>query len=338
MRKPECSASLGTLLESFFDKRMVLQQNASQNTIDSYRITWTLLLRFLIEKYDCSISKISVEVITAETVLEFLDFLEGARHCSVRTRNQRRAAIRAFARHVILTEPRLMEQFTRVLAIPAKRASKKVLGYLTKLEMNAVLSSFDRTTLHGRRGYAMLLFMYNSGTRVSEVVSVRCQDIRHSQALIRGKGNKDRIVPLWPDTVKVLWSLGQEENLSLCSTEQLFRNAKGRPITRSGIAYILNGAVENASLSCETLAGRRVSPHILRHTNAMHLLQSGVDINLIRVWLGHVSLDTTHGYIEADIEMKRKALEKGGVTAGSPSYKWKASDEVKAFLDTLGIK
>lgn len=338
MSKPAQFASLGQLLESFFDKRLVLQQNVSQNTIDSYRSTWTLLLRYLIENHGCSMCKITVEMITAETILDFLDYLENARSCSIRTRNQRRAAIRAFAQHVMIVEPKFMEQFERVLAIPSKITEKKVLGFLTKAEMNAILSTFDRNTLAGRRGYALLLFMYNSGARVSEVVFTRCEDIRQSQVLLHGKGSKERVVPLWPDTVKVLRDLVNEEKLPMNSSEQLFRNARGQPITRSGIAYILHEAVNDAVQKCETLAGRNISPHTMRHTCAMHLLQSGVDLNLIRIWLGHVNLDTTHGYVEADIEMKRKALEKGGIITGSSGYTWKPSDEVKAFLDTLGMK
>lgn len=330
--------SLGELLESFFVKRLVQQQNVSRNTIDSYRTTWTLLLRFIVETHGCSVSNLTAEMIVADTILDFLDHLQTVRNCSIRTRNQRRAAIRAFAQHAIIAEPRLMEQFQRVLAIPSKITDRKVLGFLTKAEMNAILSSFDRSTPAGRRVYALLLFMYNTGARVSEVTAVRCQDIRQSQILIHGKGSKERVIPLWPNTVKVLLNLADEEQLPVSSPEHLFRNARGQPITRSGVAYILDEAVKKAAPGCESLAGRNISPHIIRHTTAMHLLQSGVDLNLIRIWLGHVNLDTTHGYVEADTEMKRRALEKGGITPGSSDYTWKASDDVKAFLDTLGIK
>jgi integrase/recombinase XerD len=338
MSKAAQFATLGELLESFFDARLVLQQNVSTNTVDSYRDTWKLLLRYIADTTGFSMSKISVEMITAKTVLGFLDHLESGRNCGISTRNQRRAAIRAFAKHAILTEPKYMGQFERMLAIPSKKTEKKVLGYLTKKEMDAVLYSFDRRTVSGRRGYALFLFMYNSGARVSEVVAVRCEDVRQSQALIHGKGSKERVIPLWADTVKVLWDLADEENRSATPAEQLFRNSKGVPITRSGITYLLEKAVCQASKTCESLIDRNISPHTIRHTTAMHLLQSGVDINLIRMWLGHVNLDTTHGYIEADVEMKRVALEKGGITPGNTSYTWKAVDEIKAFLDSLGVK
>lgn len=331
-------ASLGELLQSFFDNRLIQQQNVSQNTIDSYRDTWKLLLKYIMDTTGCGMSKISVDMITAETILSFLNYLEDKRNCGVSTRNQRRAAIRAFAQHAILVEPKYMGQFERILAIPSKKMEKKVLGYLTKEEMDAVLAAFDRNTISGRRNYALLLFMYNSGARVSEVVAVRCADIRQGHVLIHGKGSKERVVPLWPDTVKCLWALADEKNLSITPTEQLFRNSRGEPITRSGITYILDEAVKQASKTCNSPVGRNISPHTIRHTTAMNLLQSGVDINLIRMWLGHVNLDTTHGYIEADVEMKRAALEKGGITPGNASYTWKATDEVKAFLETLGVK
>jgi site-specific recombinase XerD len=329
--------SLGNLLQSFFDKRLVSQQNVSQNTIDSYRDTWRLLLGYITKIKGCHVSDIPVETITADLVLDFFDFIEKERNCGVSTRNQRRAAIRAFARHVILTEPKYMAQFNRILMIPAKKAEKKILGYLTKPEMNAVLDSVDRSTVSGRRDYALLLFMYNTGARVSETASVRCGDLGQAQILIHGKGGKDRVVPLWTNTVKVLRGIIDEQTAQ-SKDAPLFRNARNLKITRSGIAYVLAEATRTASVECASLIARKISPHTLRHTTAMHLLQSGVDINLIRMWLGHVNLETTHGYIEADIEMKRAALQKGGITEGCPSYDWKPTDEVKAFLDSLGLK
>lgn len=338
MNRPDQFSGLGTLLQSFFDSRLVLQQNVSPNTIASYRDTWRLFLKYLIDEKASSLSKMSTEMITAETVLGFLDFLEHEKNCGINTRNQRRAAIRAFARHVIVTEPKHMGQFQRILAIPSKKTEKKVLGFLTKAEMDVVLSTFDRNTPSGRRSYALVLFLYNSGARVSEAAAVCCKDIGSAHVLIHGKGGKERVVPLWPDTVKTMFRLAEETHLTLDSPEYLFRNTRGMPITRSGITYILDEAVRLASKTCESLIGRNISPHTIRHTSAMHLLQSGVDINLIRMWLGHVNLDTTHGYVEADIEMKRAALEKGGISAGNTDYTWKASDEVKKFLDTLGVK
>jgi len=335
MRKSNLTVSLGTLLESFFNKRLIEQQNVSQNTVNSYRDTWKLFLRFLTRVKKLSFSQLTLGEITAETVLDFFSYLEAERKCGVRTRNQRRAAIRAFAKHGILYEPQYLEEFQRILAIPAKRYECKVLGYLTRSEMEAVLAAPDLDTSLGRRDYTLLTVMYNTGARVSETVSIRCKDTGEAQILLHGKGGKDRVMPLWPETVRLIANFIAEKHLS--PDQSLFLNERGKPLTRSGIAYILRAVVAIAAKSCTSLRGRNISPHTIRHTTAMHLLQSGTDINVIRMWLGHVHLNTTHGYIEADLQMKRTALEKGGIMKPE-EYSWEPTDEVKAFLDTLGVR
>ncbi|HOT59919.1 MAG TPA: tyrosine-type recombinase/integrase [Spirochaetales bacterium] len=329
-------ASLGELLESFFNKRLIQQQNVTQNTIDSYRDTWRLLLRYLVTQKGLPISSLTVDMVSAEVVLNFLDHLEKDRKCGASTRNQRRAAIRAFAKHVILHEPKYMAQFERILSIPTKNCEKKLLGYLTEEEMDSIFATFDRNTPDGRRNYALLMLMYNVGARVSEITAVKCKDVGTEQILIHGKGSKERIVPIWPETVKLLNNLIVDEELN--PEQKLFQNNRKKPITRSGITYILNTATTAAVKNCASLQGRKISPHTIRHTTAMHLLQSGADLNLIRMWLGHVHLDTTHGYVEADIKMKRKTLENGGISKPDSGYTWKPTDDVKAFLDTLGVK
>lgn len=334
MPKVTLSVSLGSLLESFFNKRLVEQQNVSQNTVNSYRDTWRLFIRFLTLEQDLPLAKLSVDMVTADSVLQFLSFLEIDRKCGVRTRNQRRAAIRAFAQHAILYEPQYMEQFQRILAIPSKRYKKAALCYLTRDEMNAILSAPDTSAENGQRDHALLTLMYNTGARVSEIASVCRCDVNGAKVILHGKGGKDRVMPLWPETVKVLSDFASVGNID--SNQHLFHNDRGDPITRSGIAYILRMTVASAARSCPSLVEKRISPHIIRHTTAMHLLQSGVDINTIRLWLGHVNLNTTHCYIEADLDMKRKALENGGISKPE-SYSWKPTDEVKAFLDTLGV-
>jgi len=329
-------ANLGNLLESFFDKKLVQQQNASDNTIASYRDLWRIFLNYLVEQKGIPVTRLTVDLVTAEIILDFLFHLEEKRKCSVRTRNQRRAAFRSFAKHAILYEPRYKDQFDRILAIPSKIQEKKLLGYLTNAEMDATLDACNRETPMGRRDYALLTLLYNTGARVSEMTAVKCVDVESAQITIHGKGNKERIVPIWPETVKVLKALMIEEKLQ--PKQHLFRNHRRKPIGRSGIAYILESAVYTASSECSSLQQKKVTPHTIRHTTAMHLLQSGTDMNLIRMWLGHVHLNTTHGYIEADVDMKRKALEKGGITKAKAGYTWKATDDVKAFLDTLGMK
>jgi len=311
MRKAKTSANLGALLESFFDNRLVEQQNVSQNTVDSYRDTWKLFLRFLITKQNLPVHKLSLDAVTAETVLDFFTHLETERKCGIRTRNQRRAAIRAFAKHGILYEPQYLEQFQRILAIPSKRYESKVMGFLTRTEMDAILAAPDLNTPLGRRDYTLLTLMYNTGARVSETVAICCSDIDGTQILIHGKGGKERIMPLWPETAKLIADFIADEKRE--PSQSLFLNERGKPLTRSGVTYVLEMTVESASKTCGSLTTRNISPHTIRHTTAMHLLQSGTDINTIRMWLGHVHLNTTHCYIEADLDMKRKALENGGI-------------------------
>lgn len=328
--------SLGEILESFFNKRLIQQQNVSQNTINSYRDTWRLLLRYLVSEKEIPMARLTIDIVTAEVILDFLNYLETQRKCSINTRNQRRAAIRAFASHVILHEPKYMAQFDRILSIPAKNYEKKILGYLTDEEMNFILSTFNRNTPAGLRNYALFMLMYNVGARVSEITSVKCKDIGTNQILIHGKSSKERIIPIWPETAKILTQLMVKEKLG--PDQYLFLNNKKEPLTRSGISYLLGVALVNATKECSTLQDRKISPHTIRHTTAMHLLQSGTDLNLIRMWLGHVHLDTTHGYMEADIEMKRKTLENSGISKPDKGYNWNPTDEVKDFLNTLGIK
>ena len=336
MRRANQTVSLGDLLESFFNKRLVEQQNVSQNTVDSYRDTWRLFLRFLTEQKKLPLQKLTLDTVTAESVLDFFMHLETERKCSINTRNQRRAAIRAFAKHGIIHEPRYLAEFHRILSIPSKNYHKKVLGFLTKDEMDAVLSAPNIYTQQGRRDYLLLTLMYNTGARVSEITSICCHDIKGTQILIHGKLNKDRVMPLWSETAKLISNFIAEEELD--QEQSLFLNTNhGEPLTRSGVAYILASAVADAVKYCSSLRGKKVTPHTIRHTTAMHLLQSGTDINTIRMWLGHVNLDTTHGYIEADLEMKRNALEKGGIIKPE-LYSWKPTDDVKAYLDTLGVR
>lgn len=307
----DTTCSLGVLVQRFFHERLIQQRNASAHTVASYRDTWRLLLAYLTTTTGRSVTRITMADLTAETVLEFLSYLETERGVCVRSRNQRLAALKAFFHFTIFIDPSLLGQAQRVLEIPMKRWVRRVLGYLTRDEMEAVLAVPDRTTRTGRRVYALLLFMYNTGARVSEVTAVTVGDQRapqHApQARLHGKGGKQRIVPLWPDTANVLAGLMAEQGIQDTPEAPVFTNARGSRITRGGVAHLLRVTVSAAAETCPSLAGRLISPHTLRHTTAMHLLQSGVDLHLIRMWLGHVALDTTHQYVEADMEMKRQA-------------------------------
>ena len=332
----EASLSLGILIQRFFNERLVTQQNASQHTIASYRDAWKLFFEFLREKQPTG-RMVALEKVCAQNVLSFLNHTEKERNCCIRTRNQRLAAFKAFAHFALYTDPSTMAQMQPILEIPRKRFETKVVGYLTKTEMEAILSVPDRNTEAGRRQYAILLFLYNTGARVSEATLIRPSDITIrkgvSQVLIHGKGSKQRSVPLWDETASILLEQASA-NAATGNDRFVFVNAQNEQITRSGIAYLLTTAVSKASGNCPSLTKAKVTPHVLRHTTAMHLLQSGVDINLIRMWLGHVRLDTTHQYVEADLDMKRKALGKGGIIPAT-EYKWTPTDDILSFLENL---
>lgn len=334
------SFSLGVLIQSFFNERLVRQRNASPNTISSYRDTWRLFLKYLLETLKRDIGKITITDVTAEAVLGFLEHLEKDRNCCIRSRNQRLAAFKSFFKYALFVDPALMMQGERVLLIPSKIYERKVLGYLTKAEVQAVLDVPKRDTASGRRHYALLQFMYNTGTRASEATAVKVSDVRFlpgaSQVLINGKGSKQRIVPIWDETADVLLDLISEQGDSNNPHAYVFKNQVGGTITRSGIRYLIDTAVEKAIPNCNSLADRNISPHTFRHTTAMHLLQSGVDLNLIRMWLGHIKLDTTHQYIDSDTDMKREALMKGGIIHRTNNAKWKPTTEILAFLDGVG--
>ena len=334
------SFSLGALIQSFFNERLVRQRNASPNTISSYRDTWRLFLKYLLETLKRDISKITITDVTAEAILGFLEHLEKDRNCCIRSRNQRLAAFKSFFKYALFVDTTLMMQGERVFLIPSKIYERKVLGYLTKAEVQAILDVPKRDTASGRRHYALLQFMYNTGTRASEVTAIKVSDVRFlhgaSQVLVNGKGSKQRIVPIWDETADVLLDLISEQGDSNNTHAYVFKNQVGGTITRSGIRYLIDTAVEKAIPNCNSLVDRNISPHTFRHTTAMHLLQSGVDLNLIRMWLGHVKLDTTHQYIDSDTDMKREALMKGGIIHHTNNTKWKPTTEILAFLDGVG--
>ena len=328
-------AVLGPLLQAFFTEHLISHRLASRQTVDGYRDTFRLLLEFLRRTKGKSPSALCVSDLDAPAILEFLDHLEKERHNSVRSRNVRLAAIRAFFRLVALRDPASVNLARRVLAIPVKRTDRRLVHYLTRPEMDAVLAVPDRTQRTGQRDYALLLTMYNSGARVTEIASLQRRHIQISSTSfleIHGKGRKERKVPIWPKTARTLktWL----ETCAPSAESPAFPSARGGPLSRDGVNYILKAAVRTAATACPSLAGKRVSPHVIRHTTAMHLLQSGVDIAVIALWPGHESIETTHGYLEADLKLKEKALQKLA-PAGQAAPRFQADDPLLAFLKKL---
>jgi site-specific recombinase XerD len=324
-----------TLVQQFFCQRLVEQQNASAQTVASYRDTFRLLLNFFAECRGRSPTTLSMADLDAPAVLAFLDHLEQRRRNCVRTRNARLAALRAFLKFAAARDPACLPAVQRVLAIPMKRFQRPLLGYLSREEVAALLAAPDQSTWSGQRDRILFTLMYNTGARVSEAIGLRRTDVELTPSRtvrINGKGRKQRVIPLWASTVARLreWLPRIDQG----PESPLFPNAHGGPLSRSGVEDRLREAVQLAAANCPTLKGRRISPHTLRHTTAMHLLQSGVDITVIALWLGHEGTETTHQYIEANLALKEQALGRLEEPP-SPTLRYRASDELLCFLDGL---
>ncbi|MFQ5474051.1 MAG: site-specific integrase [Dehalococcoidia bacterium] len=323
------------LLQDFFLQRLIAQRGASQRTITSYRDAFELFLRFAEQRAGRPASTLTLEDLDAPLVLDFLDHLEQERGNKTRTRNARLTAIRSFMRYAGLHDPAALPVIQRVLAIPAKRFDKPVLGYLSRDEIQAILDAPDRSTWSGHRDAVLLLTLYNSGARVSEITSLQVDDVlleRQTSLLLHGKGRKERVVPLWRNTATEIrtWLKG----IDRCSDGPVFPNRAGKALSRSGLRQRLDRAVAKAAERCPSLAGRQVSPHTLRHTTAMHLLQSGVDLTVIALLLGHDDPSTTHQYLEADLAMKEAALQRLQEPT-TTELRYRPSKRMLAFLDTL---
>lgn len=298
---------LGPWIRRFLLEHMVAERNFSLNTQASYRDTLTLLLPFTAKVDGLAIDRLTVEDISPAVVRRFLDYVEQDRHCSGTTRNLRLSAIHSLARFIGMHSPVHLSWCGEIRSIPFKKAVQTLVNYLEKPEMDALLAAPNRRTVIGARDYALLLFLYNSGARADEVAKLTIGRLRLGEPAsvrILGKGNKTRVCPLWPATSSILTRLvtGRSAN------DAVFLGRTGQPMTRFGIYRIVTQYGELATKLLPAMKEKRISPHSVRHTTAVHLLRAGVDINTIRAWLGHVSLDTTNIYAEVDLEMKAKAL------------------------------
>jgi site-specific recombinase XerD len=301
---------LGPLLQSYFCSYLISQRDLSPRTISSYRDTFRLFLQFLQQQHRLQPDAVCVDDMDAPRVLAFLKDLEQSRDNCPRSRNARLAAIRSFFRHVAAANPLLLPVAQRVLAIPMKRFVRKPVGHLTREQMQAILDAPEAATLAGQRDRLLLLLLYNTGARVSEIAELKVQDVcleSRSSIQILGKGRKLRSVPLWRETAKLLRQWLRRDRVM--PESPLLPNAGGTFMSRSGVAQRLRLAVARASTKHPDLKSVHVSPHTIRHTTAMHLLQSGVDLSMIAMWLGHESIQTTHQYLDADLESKREALK-----------------------------
>lgn len=322
------------LVQDFFARHLVAERRLSPCTISSYRDTFRLLVNYLENQIHRCASEQRVEDWDAPGILGFLDHLEKDRKCCPRTRNARLAAVHCFMKYLCRHCPESSALAQRVLAIPSKRHMQPLVGYLSVQEVQAILDAPSTLTYSGRRDRLFFQLLYNTGARVSELVALNRQDFDCAcqSVTLHGKGRKERTMPLWSKTARQLrhWLDQLPQNPST----PVFTNRFGTRVSRFGIEKQMSEAARKAALLCPSLRTRRVSPHIFRHTTAMHLLQSGVDITSIALWLGHASVVTTHKYIEADLEMKKKTLNRLKETKVKPST-YQPKDSLLAFLEAL---
>lgn len=304
--------AIAPLLKRFFSHYLPVHKGLSVNTVRAYRDAIKLLLCYVADTLGESVDSLSVEAINENIVLGFLDAVENDRGCTKSTRNARLAAIRSLFAFIAREEPELVLQSQQIRTIPIKRTEHKSIEYLEEKEMQAVFDAIDINSRTGIRDRALLLLLYNTGARVSEVVNLEFADLRLDEAAqisLHGKGNKDRSCPLWPETVTALKAYIKQRRPNTTENQQVFLNANGDPITRFGIRHITRKYGMQAQAKRPLLEGKPLNPHRIRHTTAMHLLRAGNDINMVSYWLGHADLNTTHVYVEIDMKTKRRMLE-----------------------------
>ena len=305
---------LGRAVVRFFQEYLPTLRGMSRHTIQSYRDSMILFLGFAAKDCRRPIESLELADITADRIGCFLAFLEAERGNSIATRNIRLAAMHTFARYLVSDHPEQLAALQQVLGIPFKRGARATpIEYLEKTEIEALLASIDRKTPTGRRDYAMFSLMFNTGARVQEIVDLRVRDVRLEppcQVRFVGKGNKARLCPIWPRIARLLKDLTekQRESKDDPADRHVFLNARGVAMTRFGVRYLLRQHIAAGANTAPTLAGKRIHPHSLRHTTAIHLLKAGVDFATISQWLGHASLNTTMRYARADLDLKRQAL------------------------------
>ena len=335
MKTESADVTLATVVQAFFLERLIAQRNASRQTVAAYRDSFRLLLQFAERHLGKTPDRLVLTDVDAPLVLAFLDHLERNRRNTIRSRNARLAAIRSFVHFAAFKDPAALPSLQRVLAIPMKRFDKPLLGFLSKDEIQAILDAPAAHRWSGQRDRIMFATLYNTGARVSELTGLRVADLVLDGSAcvhLHGKGRKDRSVPLWRTTTTQLrhWL----PRIDSRPDRPLFPSAIGGRLTRPAVTARLRLAVHRAAAQCPSLNNRRVSPHCVRHSTAMHRLQAGVDITVIALWLGHENPATTHMYVEADLAMKERALQ----AVQPPCIKqarYRPTDRLLAFLEGL---
>lgn len=326
-------------VQSYFTEYLPKQRGASVHTIRAYRDALTLLLRFVAEQRGRGVASLQIGDIDADAVMHFLDHIEAERSNSAATRNCRRAAIRGFFRHLLRNDLAHSQQYMRVLAIPAKKSRQRPATYLEAEDARLIINMPNKHTCDGWRDYTLLLFLYNCGARVSEAAGLQWDDRQLAaprQVRLRGKGKKERLLPPWPETANALHRL---RGMSRGAGGQcVFVNRHDQPLTRDGIAYVLTKHTTAAGKDNPALLRKHITPHVLRHSCAVALLQSGTDVTVIRDYLGHTSVSTTDRYITTNLQMKRDAMQafwkKAGIEPAN-TKPWKPKADMLAFLQSL---
>jgi integrase/recombinase XerD len=327
--------ALAPALQAFFTDRLGHQRNASPHTVAAYRDTFRLLLAFVTARTGKPASRLDICDLDAATITSFLTHLEHDRGNTARTRNARLAAIHAFFTYAAPGHPEHAGLIARVLAIPAKRHQQADITFLDAQEAEALLNAPDQRTWLGRRDRALILVTLQCGLRVSELTAMSCSDVHlgtGAHVRCHGKGRKDRLTPLTPATVSMLASWLTERNGN--PADPLFPTASGHPLSRDAVAKLLAKHHQRAAERCPSLAGKTVTPHILRHTAAMSLLHAGVDTTVIALWLGHEQIQTTSIYLHADLSIKEQALARTAPLHTTPG-RYRPPDPLLAFLQAL---
>jgi site-specific recombinase XerD len=325
------------LVQSFFQQYLRGTRGASDHTVRAYREALRLLFMFLVGRRSRSAADLDLDDLQADAVLTFLDHVESQRGNSVATRNCRLVAIRSFVRHLLRHDLSRADQYGRILAIGSKRAPIRVVTYLEPEDARAVIGAVDVRSRHAARDRALLLLLYNTGARVSEALAIRPRALRLDRlprVRVLGKGAKERECPLWSETATALRRVVRTDEVD----QPVFRNARGEPLTRDGVAYILNKYVRRAAEARPHLRTRRITPHVLRHSCAAGLLQAGIDVSVIRDYLGHASVATTSRYISSNLKMKRDVLDafwkRAGLTTTSRARGYPSS-KLLAWLQSV---
>lgn len=327
--------TFAALLQGFFADRLMKQRQASPHTIASYRDAFRLLLQFVAKRLRKAPATLALEDIDAPLVMAFLDELESVRKVSARTRNLRLTAIHSFFQFAAFEAPAHAAQIQRVLAIPAKRFTRTLVPFLSRDEVDALLAAPDKHTWSGRRDHALILLAVQTGLRLSELTGLRREDVQlgvGAHVHVIGKGRKERCTPLSKDTRAVMTAWLREPPRA--PDQPVFPNARGGRLSAHGVHYLLAKHVATATGPCPSLKAKRVSPHVLRHTTAMDLLQGGVEQRLLALWLGHESVETTQLYLDANLELKQKILDRTRPPNSAPG-RYRPGDKLLDFLKSL---